>query len=145
MMGKSIRTTNKNWQCVNDIDKTWQYLQDNNIFAQIPHSTKPYTILSLYTDYDPGFRVAEDNYSVIIGAQITDVTSLVPDLVVKRIPAQTYAVFTAQGPFDQAIPAAWNAVWNSDLNRAFTSDFEWYDTHSTNDEKSIVKIYIALK
>ncbi len=69
------------------------------------------------------------------------------------IPSAKYAVFTAQGPFDTAIGATWQEIWNSDIQRAFTNDFELYDTSSfvkatadkINDENSIVKIYMTIK
>lgn len=145
VVGKKIRTTNKNWKCMTDINNLWSTIHTNNIFAQIPNPAQPFTILSVYTDYPADFNVFEDDYSVLIGALITKVENIPSDLIIKEIPETKYAVFTAQGPFDTAIGATWQEIWNSDIQRAFTSDFELYDAASTNDENSIVKIYMAIK
>ena len=36
-------------------------------------------------------------------------------------------------------------IQNKEIERTFTGDFELYDSQSTNDENSIVKIYVAIK
>lgn len=145
VVGKKIRTTNKNWQCMADINNLWDTIKTENVFHQINHPAQPFTILSVYTDYPSHFDAMEDDYSVIIGAVVTQTDVVPSDLVIKQIPAAKYAVFSAKGRFDTAIGAAWHQVWNSDIKRTFTSDFEWYDAASTNNEDSIVKVYIAIE
>lgn len=122
------------------IGQFWQYFFANQILTQIPHQTKPGTIYSVYTDYD-----AQGNYSVILGAPVTQVVDIPTGMVSKAIPAAHYAVFGAKGPFASSLAQTWANVWQTKLNRAFTADFEVYDEKSTNDEKSIVNIYVALK
>ena len=61
------------------------------------------------------------------------------------MPAANYAVFSAKGPFAPSVAQTWATIWQTKLDRAFTYDFEVYNAQSTNDAKSIVTIYIALK
>ena len=64
----------------------------------------------------------------------------------KKLPASKYAVFTASGPFSTSIGQTWMEIWqNKEIERTFTGDFELYDSKSTDDENSIVKIYVAIK
>jgi predicted transcriptional regulator YdeE len=39
----------------------------------------------------------------------------------------------------------WTKIWNSDLERAFTADFEVYGEKSLNPENAEVDIFIAVK
>ena len=41
--------------------------------------------------------------------------------------------------------ALWIKIWNSDLNRIFTSDFEIYGEKAHNPENAEVDIFIAMK
>jgi predicted transcriptional regulator YdeE len=94
----------------------------------------------IYTDYD-----AHGNYSLIIGAPVSNAQEIPEGMINCTIPSANYAVFSAQGPFAPTIANTWATVWQTNLDRAFTYDFEVYDAHSTNNDKSIVNIYIAVK
>lgn len=145
VVGKEIRTTNKNMQCMKDINELWGHIKKNNAIAQIPHKVEPVTIISLYTNYAADFTIERGMYSVIIGALVTQKGKLPKDMVMHELSAAQYAVFTAHGPFDTAIAAAWQTIWKcTELQRTFEGDFELYDEKSTNDANSIVKIYIAV-
>lgn len=146
VLGVELRTTYQNNECYSAIPAFWQQQYHNNIFANIPNKVNPEVILGIYTNYTPDFSLASGQYSLITGSPVTDASIIPEGMVIKKIPASKYAVFTAQGPFASAIGKTWIDIWqNKDLERTFTNDFEWYDAKSTNDDQSVVKIFIAIK
>lgn len=146
VMGVELRTTYQNNECYSAIPNFWQKQQQNNLFAKIPNKISPDVILGLYTNYTSDFSLTNGHYSLILGCPVNKADVILPDMVIKNIPAAKYAVFTAHGPFASAIGKTWMDIWqNKALERTFTNDFEWYDSKSTNDDKSVVKIFIAIK
>jgi predicted transcriptional regulator YdeE len=121
------------------IGEFWQQFFLEGVAAKIPYKANS-AYYSIYTDY-----TEEGTYKHIIGAAVTSLDKIPMDMVHKIIPAQTYAVFNAHGPFSISISEAWQTIWTTKINRAFTADFEIYDQNSTNDEGSIVRIYVAIK
>jgi predicted transcriptional regulator YdeE len=148
VMGAELRTTWVNNECYKDIPAFLERHRATNLIGQIPNKTYPDVVLNVYTNYAPDFSLTSGHYSLIHGCPVTDATVIPEGMVVKQIPAAKYAVFTAQGPFASAIIKVWMEIWQNkelQLQRTFTSDFEWYDAKSTDDENSIVKIYMAIK
>lgn len=147
IVGATLRTTWKNNECYSTIPAFWEEQRRNNIAQKIPNKVYPDVIMGLYTDYTPDFSLSSGYYSLIIGCPVLNDQAIPKDMVVKKIPAATYAVFTAKGPFVDSIGKTWLVdIWqNKEIKRTFTYDFEWYDAKSTNDQNSIVKIYIAIK
>lgn len=146
VMGAELRTTFKDNACYTDIPAFWKMVEKNDIIASIPHKTSPHVLLGVYTNYTPDFSLTSGYHSLIVGVPVSSEDVIPSGMVVKHIPSSKYAVFTAKGPFATAIGKAWVDVWqNKDIQRTFTNDFEWYDANSTDDENSVVKIYIAIK
>jgi predicted transcriptional regulator YdeE len=57
-----------------------------------------------------------------------------------------YQKFQAKGDLTKgAVVEAWHRIWQADLNRAYTTDFEAYDPQYTDPTQGVVDIYIALK
>lgn len=146
IMGTELRTTWKNQECVTAIPLFWQQQKNGNTIQKIPNKIYPDVILGIYTNYTSDFSLARGYYSLIIGFPVSNVEEIPSGMVIKKIPAEKYAMFTAKGPYSEAITKTWVEVWqNKDIERTFTNDFEWYDSKSTDDENSIVKIYVAIK
>lgn len=147
IVGSELRTTWMNHECYSAIPAFWQQQRNENIIDKIPNKVYPDVILGLYTNYTPDFSLTTGHYSLIIGSPVSHVNTLLEGMVAKEVPAAKYAVFTAKGPFYPSIGKTWvEEIWqNKEIQRTFTNDFEWYDSKSTNDENSIVKIYIAIK
>lgn len=147
VVGSELRTTWMNKECYSAIPEFWQKQITDNRIQAIPDTDLSGVVLGVYTDYSSDFSLNSGYYSLIIGCQVTGIDNVPSDMVALHIPASKYAVFTAKGPFDPSVGKVWlEEIWkNTDLDRTFTYDFEWYDSQSTNDENSIVKIYIAIK
>lgn len=146
VMGVELRTTFMNNECYTATPAFWEQQRSHNTFAKIPNKVTPFVLIGLYTNYTPDFSLVSGYYSLIVGSPVTSVDTISNGMVVKEVPAARYAVFTARGPFATAIGKAWMDVWqNKDIKRTFINDFEWYDAQSTDDENSIVRIYIGVE
>ena len=65
------------------------------------------------------------------------------NLDVKIIPAGKYAKFSICGNMVTAVVDAWQQIWQMDLDRSFTGDFEEYKNADV--ENAEIDIYVALK
>lgn len=147
IVGTELRTTWMNNECYFAIPTFWQQQRSESVIHRIPNKVYADVILGLYTNYTADFSLTSGYYSLIVGSPVTRVDDIPKGMIIKEIPAAKYAVFTAKGPFNQSIAKTWlEEIWpNKEIERTFTNDFEWYDSKSTDDENSIVKIYIAIK
>ena len=53
--------------------------------------------------------------------------------------------YTTQGDFPQELISAWQAVWKSNLQRSYTSDFELYPPNFDPEKNPETKVYIAIE
>ena len=135
IIGIEVRTINQDNQAAEDIGNLWKRFFEENIISQIPHKSGS-SIISLYTDYEGDFTKP---YSCVIGCEVS--AEQTPEgLVIKEIPESKYAVFTAPNNSPESLFAVWNFIWNSDLKRTYTGDFEVYEQNTPE-----VKIYVAIE
>jgi predicted transcriptional regulator YdeE len=112
-----------------------------NTLSKIPNKLNG-NVLALYTDYESDYSKP---YSWILGCEVSSLENIPAGLVGKVIPASTYAVFTTQGTFPDGLIAVWQSIWNLNLARSYTSDFEIYPSDFNPETNPEVKVYIAIK
>ncbi|MCZ8522033.1 MULTISPECIES: GyrI-like domain-containing protein [Paenibacillus] len=148
MIGISARTTNAQEAGPEGlIPGLWKTLYSSSIAAH-PGIANPEFTYVLYTDYESD---ATGAYTVVIGHEISNDAfqgEKQEDHFI--IPAGKYVVFkTKKGPVFEVIPQAWRDIWayfeNSVEKRAYTGDFERYDTRGFDPSSAEVEIYIAVK
>lgn len=141
IIGVAVRTTNKDSQSAKDIGKLWEKFYSDNLLELIPNKLNN-DIYSVYTDYKSDYK---DEYTTIIGLQVSSLDSIPNGLMGKIFPAEIFEVFTAQGQMPKAVMDVWFDIWerDSELQRKYTYDFEVYGEKSQNGENSEVKIFIA--
>ncbi len=84
---------------------------------------------------------SENGYIVTAGNEVAKSEN--DEFVTKVIPAGRYAKFSVHGDMEKAVAQAWGEIWNMDLDRSFTGDFEEY--LNSDFENADIDIYIALK
>jgi predicted transcriptional regulator YdeE len=129
----------------------WQKFFQEGILEKIPGKTGS-SIYALYTDYAGG-RSGE--YGYVIGAMVKEGTAPPEGMVIKRVPAGRYLVFTSeQGPLPKVVPGAWQKLWKLEdegkMQRAYLTDFEIYDGRSHDAQNhdaqnAQVDVYVGLK
>lgn len=141
IIGIAVRTTNENGQAGKDISALWTKFMTEGIMTKIPHRLND-VVYSIYTDYEKDHTRP---YTTILGCKVENLT-IVPDgMVAKTIEKATYQKFIAKGNLmDGAVYNEWTKIWETDIDRAFTADFEVYDEHSQDPKDAEVAIFIAL-
>ncbi len=67
-------------------------------------------------------------------------------MVGKTFEEATYRKYITKGNILQGMVFnEWTKIWNSDLERTFTADFEVYGEKAQNPENAEVDIFIAVK
>lgn len=141
VIGIAVRTTNQNGQAGEDIQALWTKFITNNILTKIPNKIST-TVYSIYTDYELDYTKP---YTTILGCKVNDLNEIPEGMVGKEIKADLYQKFEAKGNLMQgAVYQEWERIWNADLNRAYTADFEVYDEKSQNSDDATVEIFIAI-
>ncbi len=133
--GLVIRTINNEVLKEPIIPNLWKKFIDEEVFEKIPHKANSTFIYAVYTDYESDVH---GHYTLLIGAKVQDSKNELPNNFEKRMVHEgKYVVFTALN--QEKVFEAWMEIWNTPLDRAYTSDFECYDLTTGQ-----VKIYIAV-
>ena len=142
VVGISVRTTNENGQAGQDIPALWNKFMTEGIAQQIPNKTES-SIYCIYTDYEKDHTKP---YTTILGCSVTDLNNIPTGMVGKTLEETRYKKHIAKGNLLQGVVFnEWTKIWNSDLNRTFTADFEVYDEKAQNPENAEVNIFVAVK
>ena len=143
IIGISVRTTNKNNQSQQDLEKLWGKFFSENIIEKIPNKVSS-NIITIYTDYKSDYT---DEYTTIIGIPVSMLDEIPNGLIGREFEEENFQKFTAKGEMPNAVVNTWMDIWQRDkeLNRKYTYDFEVYGQNSRNGKNSEVEIYIATK
>lgn len=142
VIGIAVRTTNENGQSAMDIPKLWGTFFSENLMEQIPNKIDN-TLYCLYTDYEKDHTKP---YTTILGCRVADLTRIPENMVGKTIGQNTYMRYVAKGNLAQGVVFnEWVKIWNSDLPRAYTTDFEVYGKKAQNADDAEVELFIAVK
>lgn len=134
IVGVSTTTSNEDPKMGEKIGKLWMDLYEGGVNAKIKNKVNEYAI-GLYSDY------TEKDYIVTAGNEVSKSEN--SSLTTKIIPAGKYAKFSVHGHMQKAVAEAWGEIWQMDLDRSFTGDFEEY--LNSDVENCDIDIYIALK
>lgn len=133
--GIGLKTTNENRKSVQDIGKAWQSFFAEGVYDKIENKVNGKTI-GLYTDYEGDFTKP---YYFMAGCEVDR-----QDEEVKVIPKGKYAKFVIKGDVQRSVGEAWEKIWQMDLKRKYTCDFEEYQNNSEDMQNQEIHIYIAL-
>ena len=141
IVGIKIKTTNKDGKAMQDIGMTWQKLFANGIYEKISNKVNSKT-MGLYTEYEGDYTKP---YTFIAGAEVSREVQIGEELESIIIPKGKYAKFIITGDVQNSVGQAWQEIWNMDLKRKYTCDFEEYQNNSEDMQKQEIHIYIALE
>lgn len=139
VIGVPIRTSNAQFQ--EDAPLLWQKFFSENLSVSIPNTIDDHLIV-IYTEYEGDFT---QPFTYLLGRQVSHLKDIPQGMKGIEIERTPYAVFTAQGPFPDAMAQTWNTIWVSDIKRAYTTDFEIYPPDFDQEDNPEIKIYIAVK
>lgn len=133
IVGVSNTTSNDDPEMGEKIAKLWTDLYVNKVNVTIKNKVNEYAI-GLYSDY------TDKGYLVTAGNEVSKSEN--DELTTKIIPAGKYAKFSVFGHMEKAVAKAWSEIWQLNLDRSFTGDFEEY--LNSDYENCNIDIYIAL-
>lgn len=134
LVGLNDYTSNSDPKMGEIISGLWTNLYEGGVSQKIKNKSNEYSI-GLYSDY------TDEGYEVTVGHEVFENENL--DLALKIIPAGKYAKFAIHGNMNTVVYEAWNEIWNMDLKRTFTGDFEEY--LNSDCENADINIYIAIE
>ena len=142
IIGISVRTTNEHGQAAKDIPALWNQFIAEGIAEKIPNKTD-HSIYCIYTEYEKDHTKP---YTTIIGCKVTALNTIPIGMVGKTFNEQNYLVHTAKGNLmEGAVYDEWVKIWNANLPRIFTADFEVYGEKAQDAANAEVDIFIAVK
>jgi predicted transcriptional regulator YdeE len=142
VIGISVRTTNENGQASQDIPALWNKFMTEGVAEQIPNKVDN-SIYCIYTEYEKDHTKP---YTTILGCKVENLDTIPNGMVGKAFDEATYTKHIAKGNILQGMVfGEWTKIWNSDLDRTFTADFEVYGEKAQNPENAEVDIFVAVK
>ncbi len=142
VIGISVRTTNENGQVAVDVPALWNRFITEGIANQIPGKLSD-SLYCIYTDYEKDHTKP---YTTILGCKVENLQNIPAGMVGITVESATYSKHIAKGNILQGLVfSEWTKIWNSDLNRGYTADFEVYDERAQNPENAEVDIFVAIK
>ncbi|NGX40021.1 MAG: hypothetical protein KR126chlam1_01361 [Chlamydiae bacterium] len=141
IVGISTRTTNENNQAQRDIYRLLERFHTSGVIQEIPNK-KTADIICLYTDYESDFTAP---YTYIAGFSALPTETLPKGLVSAHVPASRYALFHLSGKYPDILIQAWLWVWQSELERTYTGDFEVYPKEFHPVSNPVFDLYVSIK
>lgn len=138
LVGISVKTSNDSPDMGNVIGGLWGNFYGRGIHEQIKNTVNEFAI-GLYSDYTDD----RNGYCITVGNEVSSLDENNKNLDVKIISAGKYAKFSICGNMVTAVANAWQQIWQINLDRSFTGDFEEYKNADV--ENAEIDIYVALK
>lgn len=139
--GISTKTTNASGKAMQDIANIWQKFFANGVYNKIENKVNNKTI-GLYTDYEGDYTKP---YNFVVCSEVSEKSHNIEDRITKFIPKGKYAKFVINGDIQKSVGEAWGKIWNMNLKRKYTCDFEEYQNNTGDMQNQEIHIYIAIE
>lgn len=144
IIGIELKTTTHKGKNFKAIPEFWNKILKQGLIHHIPNREDPDTVLGICMDFHQ-----DENFSYIIGAEVTNTEEIPAGMVAKVIPAAQYAIFTAVGRIPDSIQKTVKYIYKewlpqSAYQRRNSADFELYDERCRKGENAEVDIYIPI-
>ncbi|GAB3342066.1 GyrI-like domain-containing protein [Marivirga atlantica] len=142
IIGISVRTTNKNDLASEQIAALWGEFLEKNLITQIPNKVDD-TIYSLYTEYEGDYT---QPYTAILGCKVHSLDNIPEGMLGKSFSGGDYVKTTAKGDLmNGLIVNHWNSIFEMNLDRKYTADFEVFGEKAQDKNNAEVDFYVAVK
>ncbi len=135
LIGLAVRTTNQGGQSQKDISGLYGSFFSNQFSDKIPGKISA-DLICAYTQYESDMNAP---YTVLLGFKVSDDVKAPEGLDMIIVPAINYQVFTSADARPETVVQTWMQIWQSDIPRAYQTDFELYFSDGT------VETYISVK
>ncbi|MEN7551769.1 GyrI-like domain-containing protein [Rapidithrix thailandica] len=133
-----FQTSNVQGQSSIDCGNLWQQFTTEKYTDRIPNKLDE-NIFAVYHNYEE-----DSSFSYFIGCRVAENSPVPPGMDRLTIPEGSYMIIVAKGKMPDCMVNTWKDIWNSDIPRAYRTDFEVYSEKSKNWDKAEVDIYLSL-
>jgi predicted transcriptional regulator YdeE len=140
VIGIFVRTTNVNNKSLKDIGDLFGKFMGENILEKIPNKISV-DIYCVYTDYESDYN---GPYTTIVGCKVSSLKDIPTGLTGKTIPDSKYQVYKSTGKLSISLAKTWEGIWNTDINRRYSADFDVYGEKAADFENAEVDTYVAV-
>jgi predicted transcriptional regulator YdeE len=135
-----MKTSNENGQSGFDCGALWQKFENEGYFDKIPGKLSN-EILAVYHQYDGDYTRA---FSYFIGCKVNNDAIIPKGLDSLIIPKGNYLKITSKGKIPECLAHSWIEIWNSDIPRAYKTDFEVYDERTRDWGNAEIDIFLSV-
>jgi predicted transcriptional regulator YdeE len=139
LIGIQIRTIQTEIQ--HSFPQMWNRFISEGIAEKIPNRING-NVLAVYSEYEGDHTRP---FSYFLGCEVSTLDSVPPGMIGKIIPESNYAILSPKGAYPLSLVKTWTSVWNSNLNRSFTADFEVYGPEFHSQNNPSLKVYVGIK
>jgi predicted transcriptional regulator YdeE len=137
--GIAVKTTNQDGQSQKDIGDLWTKFTTENLAWQIEGKLSD-DIYCVYTDYESDHT---GWYTAVLGCRVTD-HDISSSFFTALIPAGNYHIYKPEGKFPESVSNTWKQIWQTDIKRKYSTDFDRYKAGSKSFEETEVEVYLAI-
>lgn len=142
VIGITVRTTNENGQAAKDIGDLWGRFMREKILEAIPNKIDN-SVYSIYTDYEADHTKP---YTTILGCRVENLNEIPGGMTGMSFDGGNYIKLSAKGDLMKGLIASkWFEIWEMDLDRTYTADFEFFGVKAQNPADAEVDFLIAVK
>lgn len=141
IVGIECRTSNAPNAGPHDIPRHWDKFYKEDIISQIPNKISN-EVIALYCDYEGDYT---QPYSLVIGCPVSFLDIEPEAMMAKTVPATSYAIFRAIGEHPKSLIETWGKIWQTDLERTYTGDYEIYGDKFISGSPKEVEVCIAIR
>ena len=138
--GIAVKTTNQNGKARKDIGDLWTKFMSESIGEKIAGKLSD-DIYCVYTDYESDYM---GEYTAVLGYKVDDTFDLNNGFFTALIPAGHYQVYTPQGKFPDSVGNAWMQIWETEIPRKYTADYDCCKAGAKSFEETEVEIYLSV-
>ena len=140
IIGISKRTSNLDNAASNDIGYLWQQFIRENSGDLIPNKSSD-DIYAVYTNYESDHLGA---YTVLIGCAVSSLENVPSGFDSVNIKGGLYRKYSPSGKMPVMVINEWQKIWDIEIDRSYTTDYELYDQRAADPENAEIDIYVAL-
>lgn len=144
-IGIPLKTSYENGRFQKEVPELWDKLYRENLTEKVSNKVND-ELLAVYTDYEGDYTKP---FTYMLGFEVSSLDAIPEQMRGIEIAASSYVILTAQGGFPLSNMQKWQAIWNSNVKRAYTTDFEvykpLYKLPSTAYYNPQIQVFIALE
>ena len=124
IVGIELRPSNL--EAMQTIPPFWQKFYQEGILQKISNKVSD-NVFAVYTNFENEGKNNEGIYSLIIGAEVTEVQALPKNFVSTIVKPSKRAVFEVEKGHPEKVGEKWQEIWGmTDLEKSYISDYELY-------------------